>query len=65
MEEFRVLCRLVPAATDLDRRPVHRPLHRATGEPPGLPELELCDDLAKKQLLVPDAATIRLLDLPS
>jgi hypothetical protein len=61
-EELRALYRLVPDATDLDPALFTGLVDRATGEPPGLPELELCDDLARKQLLVPDAATINLLD---
>ena len=61
-KEFRVLYRLLPAATDLDAGLFTGLVARATGEPPGLPELELCGDLAKKQLLVLDAATIKLLD---
>ena len=59
--EFRVLCRLVPAGTDLEPDLFAGLIDRATGETPGLAELSLCDDLAKKQLLVLDTAMKRLL----
>jgi hypothetical protein len=61
-EELRVLWRTVPAATDLDPTLFTGLVDRATGEPPRLLELELCDDLVTKRLLVPDAATAKLLD---
>jgi hypothetical protein len=61
-DEFRALYRLVPVGTDLDPTLFAGLVDRATGEPPRLSELELCDDLARKQLLIPDAATAKLLD---
>lgn len=61
-EEFRALCRLVPAATDLDSDLFTGLVERATGERPRLSDLELCDDLARKRLLTPDAATASLLE---
>ena len=61
MEELRALCRLVPAGMDLEPDLFTDLVDRATGETPGLAELALCDDLAEKQLLVPNAAMARLL----
>jgi hypothetical protein len=61
MPELRALCRLAPAATELDRALFARLVSHVAGQYPLLPELELCHELARKQLLVPDAATTRLL----
>ena len=61
-EELRALDHLVPAATHLDQALFTGLIDRVTREAPGLAEIELCDDLAKKQLLIPDAATVKLLD---
>jgi hypothetical protein len=61
MAELRALCHLVPAATDLDPVLFAGLVDRVTGDQPSLPELELCQELARKQILAPDAATARLL----
>ena len=62
MEEFRALHRLLPVGTHLDPQLFADLTNRVTGEQPRLVELELCADLADKQLLIPDRTTVRLLD---
>lgn len=59
-QELRVLGRLVPAATELDSALFTGLIDRATGEAPGLLELDLCDDLASKQLMALDETTTTL-----
>ena len=61
MAELHALCRLVPAATDLDPALFVDLVDRVTGDHPSLPQLELCHELVRKQILAPDAATARLL----
>jgi GTPase-associated protein 1, C-terminal domain/GTPase-associated protein 1, N-terminal domain type 2/GTPase-associated protein 1, middle domain len=61
MGELRALCRLVPAAINLDPALFTGLVDRVTGESPSLAELELCHELVKKQLLAPNAATNRAL----
>ncbi len=61
MAELRALCRLVPAATNLDPALFTGLVDRVTGEYPSLTEVDLCHELVRKQLLAPNAATSRLL----
>ena len=60
--ELRALCRIVPAGTDLDPALFTDLINGATSQQPKLSELELCTDLANKHLLIPDAATIKVLE---
>lgn len=51
----------MPAGADIDPAVFASVMGRAHADPTGLPELELCGDLARNRLLTLDAETIRLL----
>jgi hypothetical protein len=58
--ELRVLSDIVPAGTYLDPRIFDDLITRATGNPVGLPELEVCEILGTKGFLPLDAAISEL-----
>jgi len=61
-QEICVLRDAVPAGTKLDPGIFSGVLARVTGDPTGLPELELCADLSAKRLLVLDTQAVELIE---